>query len=109
MYQVDISYFNERENDREWGESECIVNGMSYEEADDFAWSYASMTLNLTDSVKLKGCDGCSIDVRKMADPEPHAYISGYEFCPGHTVNAWACDDVPSCPVGLHLADNVSN
>ena len=97
MYQVDLSFFNEPEeasvNDsslpREWFESVPLAWNMSYEEADEYARNYANMTLNLTNAINRKGCDGCTLDVRKMPDPYPHAYIASYEFMPGRGIDVW--------------------
>jgi len=92
MYQVDICYFKiteSGEHDHDDGEFMPLAWDMSYDEADEYAMAYAGMTLNLTNSLKLKGYDGCSIDIRKMADPEPHAYVSGYEFVPGRPLEVW--------------------
>ncbi len=88
MYQVDITFFHERE-EREWGEFLYLACGMSLEEALDFARVHASMPLTLTDLLERKGYDGCSFDVRKMADPEPHAYVASYEFMPGRGITEW--------------------
>lgn len=97
MYQVDLCFFNEPEEasihdsslPREWCEFVPLAWNMSREEADEYARNYANMTLNLTAALERKGCDGCSLDVREMADPEPHAYVASYEFMPGRGVDVW--------------------
>jgi hypothetical protein len=96
MYQVDICYYNEADGKREWGAFATLVWNMSFEEASEYARNYADMTLSLTESLKLTGYDGCSLDVRKMADPEPHAYLLSYDFAPGRPVEVWASDEVTS-------------
>ncbi len=92
MYQVDLCFFHERE-EREWGEFRPLAWNMSYEEADEYARNYANMTLNLTTALERKGYDGCSLDVRKMPDPEPHPYITSYEFMPGRKVDVWHAEE----------------
>ena len=93
MYQVDICYFKITEDgEHNHYEFDELAWCMGYEEADLYARTYAGMRLSLTDLLEAKGYDGCSIDVRKMADPLPHAYLSGYEFVPGRPVVAWRSD-----------------
>jgi hypothetical protein len=94
MYQVDICYFNEGKDGREWGEFFPLVWDMSYMEANEYAKNYAGMRLNLAHSLACKNYDGCSIDIRKMADPLPHAYVAGYEFVPDQPLEAWISDSV---------------
>ena len=79
-------------NDGIWDCMKAVEYRMGYEEADLYARTHAGMRLSLTDLLEAKGYDGCSIDVRKMADPLPHAYVSGYEFVPGRPLEAWHGD-----------------
>ena len=86
MYQVDMSFFNEKD-EREWGDWYKILDNLTYEEADEFAQRIVSMTNMLTRQLKKRGYDGCSIDIREMVDAEP--YIASYEFMLGRQIDVW--------------------
>lgn len=95
-YQIDLCFFREGEQ-REWGEFLCeerdiATYGLAYERARELATKERAL-LELMLQLRYEEYDGVSVDVRQMADPEPHAYEACFEVVPGRRLDAWHGDE----------------
>lgn len=99
-WQVDLCFFNEptveqslveEDPEREWGEFEYVrMHIPTEDDAVEYARHLAYDKRADLEAIRgLLGYDGLSVDVRMMADPEPHAYVHSYEVVPGMKVDEW--------------------
>lgn len=92
-WQVDVCYFDDDGEEREWCWSYCVTCGLAYEDARDFARDLA-FNDTLRRIVSYIGYDGVSVDVKRMPDPEPHAYELSYEYMASTgAVERWCAED----------------
>jgi hypothetical protein len=80
-WQTDLTLFVERDETEEieWGPFATIAWNQTRDEAEALMNACKTKTSILDEAIRHANATGCTIDIRLMPDPEPHAYETGLE------------------------------